>query len=174
MANALKPLIKAAALSSNEGIGYCLIGQGPEKAALRKLAQAESAENVLFLEPVAKGSVPALLTCMDALYIGCQRQPLYRFGISPNKLMDYMMAARPAVHAIEAGNDMVAESGCGISIAPEDSAAIADAVRRLVRLPKEARQRMGQHGREYVLAHHTYSVLARRFLEVLEGARDQT
>jgi len=56
---------------------------------------------------------------MDILYIGLQRQSLFRFGISPNKLMDYMMAARPIVCAVDAGNDIVSEAGCGITIQPE-------------------------------------------------------
>ncbi len=168
LANALQAFIRAAVHSKNEGIGYCLIGQGPEKTALRRLAEAEGADNVLFLEPVPKGSIPRLLSRLDAFYIGLQRQPLFRFGVSPNKLMDYMMAAKPVVYAVEAGNNIVAESGCGISIAPEEPTAIAGAVRRLMRMSNGERQRMGRRGRVYVLAHHTYPVLARRFLEVLE------
>ena len=60
--------------------------------------------------------MPELLNQFDALYVGLQRQPLFRFGVSPNKLMDYMMAGKPVVFAIDAGNDMVAEAQCGVSI----------------------------------------------------------
>lgn len=62
---------------------------------------------------------------------GWQRQPLFRFGVSPNKLMDYMMAGKPVIFAIDAGNDMVADASCGISIEPENSAAIAKAAIQL-------------------------------------------
>ena len=54
---------------------------------------------------------------MDALYLGWPKLPIYRFGISPNKLVDYMMAGKPVVHGVEAVNDPVADSGCGVSCA---------------------------------------------------------
>ena len=112
-------------------------------------------------------SIPALLDSLDALFIGLKRTPIFRFGISPNKLIDYMMAGKPVIQAIEAGNDLVAENGCGFSIPPEDPRAIADAVLQLMRLSPAEREAMGRKGREYVMAHHDYRVLARQFLEAL-------
>ena len=68
-------------------------------------------QNVVELLPAVKrGDVPGLLQQMDALYVGLQRQPLFRFGVSPNKLMDYMMAAKPVIFAIDAPRGMVAVS----------------------------------------------------------------
>ena len=120
------------------------------------------------LEPVKRNQVPELLNQMDALYVGLQRQPLFRFGVSPNKLMDYMMAAKPVIFAIDAGNDMVADADCGISIEPEDSTAIAQAAQKLASLPKEQLQAMGEHGREYILENNEYDVLSQKFLDVFK------
>ncbi|MBA4177917.1 MAG: glycosyltransferase WbuB, partial [Leptothrix sp. (in: Bacteria)] len=101
-------------------------------------------------------------------YIGWQRVPIYRFGIAPNKLMDYMMAGCPVLHSVEAGNDPVAEAGCGLTVSPGDAAAVAAGLRRLAAVPAEQRRTMGARGRDFVLANHTYPVLARRFLEALQ------
>ena len=76
-----------------------------------------------------------------------------------------MMAARPIIHAIDAPGDLVAESGCGLSIPPENPQAIADATLHLMALSLDEREAMGQRGRHYVLAHHDYRILARLFLE---------
>jgi glycosyltransferase involved in cell wall biosynthesis len=163
VANALHSLLAAAERLRGAPVAWLLVGQGPEKAALERIARERGLSDVHFLAPVAKAAIPALLAELDALYIGLQSQPLFRFGVSPNKLMDYMMAARPVLYAIAAGNDPVAESGCGLSVPPEDDAAIADAVRRLMALGPEARAAMGVRGRAYVRAHHDYRVLAERF-----------
>lgn len=79
--------------------------------------------------------------------------------------MDYMMAEKPVIHSIEAGNDLVAESGCGISVAPEDPKTIADAILTLFHMSAEDRTAMGKRGYDYVVARHAYSVLAHKFLK---------
>ena len=168
IANALQYFIKAAEmLKEQDKIHFLLLGQGPEKESLQVLAQEKKLKNIRFLPAITRTSIPTLLAAMDVLYIGWKCQPLYRFGISPNKLMDYMMAKKPVIHAIEAGNDLVAESGCGISVVPEDPKAIADAVLHLFEMSQEKRDAMGQKGHDYVKTHHDYSVLAQKFLKSL-------
>jgi glycosyltransferase involved in cell wall biosynthesis len=125
--------------------------------------------NVIFLSPVPKNSISELLRKMDILYIGLRRSPLFRFGVSPNKLFDYMMAGKPIIHAVEAGNDLVQESGCGISVPPEDPVAIAEAIKKLLTMSPIEREEMGRRGREYVVKNHDYKVLAKKFLEAIDG-----
>jgi glycosyltransferase involved in cell wall biosynthesis len=125
------------------------------------------ADNFHMVGRIAKGEVPALLARMDALVISWHRNPLYRYGISPNKLFDYMLAAKPILHGSEATNDPVAEAECGITVEPENATALADAIRRLLALGADERARIGENGRRYVLQNHDCSVLARRFLETV-------
>lgn len=166
VANALDSFVEAGEKLKGKKIKLLLIGPGPERERLKK--KAASLENVDLLEPVGRTQVPELLAQMDALYVGLQRQPLFRFGISPNKLMDYMMAGKPVIFAIEAGNDMVAEAGCGISVPPEDSTAIADAAEKLAVTPKEELAAMGARGHAYILKYHEYDALAKQFLDVMQ------
>ena len=77
------------------------------------------------------------------------------------------MAGCTVLHSVDAGNDPVAESGCGLTVAPESAPAVADGLRRLAALPAADRKAMGQRGRAFVLAHHTYPVLAQRFLDAV-------
>jgi glycosyltransferase involved in cell wall biosynthesis len=93
--------------------------------------------------------------------------PIYRFGIAPNKLMDYMMAGCAVLHSVQAGNDPVAESGCGLTVAPESPVAVAEGLKHLAALPAEERRAMGERGRAFVQAHHTYPVLAQHFVDAL-------
>lgn len=167
-ANALETLIEAAARLRREALAFVLVGDGPDKAALRRRAISLRLDNLHFAEPVPRAAIPALVGAIDIGFLGWRRQPLYRFGISPNKLLDYMMGARPVLHAVDAGNDPVAEAGCGLSVAPEDPEAVATGLRRLLALGPEARLRMGARGRDYALRHLAYPVLAERFLDVLE------
>jgi glycosyltransferase involved in cell wall biosynthesis len=169
IANALHTLIEAAARLQAHPVAFVLVGAGPEKAALQRMAYERGLSNLHFFDPVPKAQIPALLQGFDLAYIGWHRQPLYRFGISPNKLIDYMMAACPVLHAVDAGNDPVAEAGCGLTVAPEQPQAIADAILALMARGAERRAQLGQRGRAFALAHHTYPVLGQRFLTALAG-----
>jgi glycosyltransferase involved in cell wall biosynthesis len=164
VSNSLNTLLDAAGIMRDEKVSFVLVGGGPEKAGLRRRAQEERLRNVCFVDPVGKVQIPALLKRFDVAYIGWQRQSLYRFGIAPNKLMDYMMAARPVLHAVEAGNDPVGEAGCGLTIAPENPTATAQGIRSLLSLSAEERQAMGRRGKQFVLDNHTYPILSERFL----------
>ncbi len=72
------------------------------------------------------------------------------------------------IHAVEAGNDPVAESHSGISCPPESPAAISAAIQQLMRTTPSEREAMGQRGRSYVILHHDYRVLAAQFLEAIK------
>ena len=164
VSNSLHTLLDAAAILRDEKVAFVLVGGGPEKAGLQRRAEAEQLHNVRFIDPIAKEQIPALLQRFDIAYIGWQRQPLYRFGIAPNKLMDYMMAARPVLHAVEAGNDPVGEAGCGVTVAPENPEVAAQGIRNLLALSPGERQAMGLCGRRFVMDRHTYPILSERFL----------
>lgn len=165
--NALHYLLEAAALVKQEPIAVILLGQGPEKDSLQRTVQHMGLEKVCFLPPIPKHMMPAFLEKMDALYIGWNKVPIYRFGVSPNKLFDYAMASKPIIHSIDAGNDLVAESGCGLSVPPEDPAAIAEALLVMSHLSPIERKEMGERGRQYVVTYHEYEVLAQRFLDTM-------
>ena len=162
--NALDVLLDAAALLRNEPIAFVLLGDGLEKPRLAQRVRAEGLARVALFDPIPKAQIPTLLAAIDIAYIGWLRVPIYRFGIAPNKLMDYMMAGCAVLHSVEAGNDPVAEAGCGLTVAPESAAAVAEGLRRLAANTPAERRVMGDRGRAFVLANHTYPVLARRFI----------
>lgn len=164
-ANALDTLIDAAELLRSQPLAFVLAGAGPDKEQLQRRARAAGLHHVHFVAPLPKTCMPALLRSFDIAYLGWRRQPLYRYGISPNKLGDYLMAARPVIHAVEAANDPVADAGCGLSIAPKDPAALARAIAQLAAMPADARLALGRRGAAYARRHLDYTVLAQRFLQ---------
>jgi glycosyltransferase involved in cell wall biosynthesis len=171
--NALDTLLDAAALLRDDPKGGSLrivmVGDGHSRARLAQRVQSERLANVTMLAPIPKLQVPTLLAGVDIAYIGWQRVPIYRFGIAPNKLMDYMMAGRAVLHSVEAGNDPVAEAGCGVTVPPADARAVADGLVALASMTRDERAAMGARGREFVLARHAYPVLARRFADAWDA-----
>lgn len=171
--NALEYFMDASEYLKDEKVKMVLVGNGNHRQALMDRAREKKLTNVLFLDPVPKRSMNRLLGQLDAAYMGLSKSNLFQYGISPNKLFDYMLAAKPVIYAVEASNDPVRDSGCGLSVPVGDSARIAEAVRTLVAMSPAVRDEMGARGRAYVLKNHNYPLLARRFAEALEaGCRE--
>ena len=165
--NNLQLIIQAAAYLRSEEVSFVLVGQGPEKASLQRQAQSSGLENIRFLPPVPKAAVPRLLAMADVLVLSFAPQPLFRFGVSPNKLMDYMMAMRPILAAMRAGNNLVEDHKCGITTDPDDPEALANGVQSLRSLSADERKAMGASAREAVERFYNYEVLARKFEQIL-------
>jgi glycosyltransferase involved in cell wall biosynthesis len=161
LSNDLRSFLNSLGYLRRSDVHVVLVGDGQYR---RQLQTEYSSDQVTFLEQIRKPAVPSLLARFDLCFLGLRRSPLYRFGVNPNKLFDYMMAARPIISAIEATNDPVGDSGAGLTVRPEDPSAIATAIEHLASESTDTRRLRGERGRSYVLKHHDYRVLAEHFL----------
>lgn len=165
--NAIDTILDAATLLAGHPVSFLLVGGGSSLRELQAKAEGSGLDTVHMFGPIPKPLVPRFLSEMDTLTMPWHRSPLYRFGVSPNKMFDYMLAGRPIVQSCDASNDLVAEAQCGITVAPEDPAAYADACLRLSRLDPSERAGLGENGRRFVRQHHDYRLLASRFMAAL-------
>lgn len=167
--------VKAARLLQDEGAStpsggafvFRFIGDGIAKRDMIEYAEANSLTNVEFSNSVRKAEVPRLLAEADALVLCAIDTDLYKFGISPNKLFDYFAAGRPIAFGLKTEFDPVADAGAGITHAPDNPAALVDAVKALASLDAAERQRMGSNGVKYVTDNHDMELIAKRMAETL-------
>jgi glycosyltransferase involved in cell wall biosynthesis len=166
-ANVLETLIDAARLLGPAEAQIVIVGHGPERDQLA--ARAADLSNVTFVGPIPKEQVAAAVGLFDACYVGYRRSSLYRFGVSPNKLYEYMAAGRPILFAADAANQPVSEADGGRTVAPEDPVALAAAIRSLAAASEEERARLGANARAYVEQRHDYGRLSRELAAILLG-----
>ena len=156
-ANALDNVIEAARLLEQNiasNIRFIFIGDGPEKQAL--ILQAEGLSNVHFENPVPKAQIPALMAKADAILLSLRDVPLFRYGVSPNKLYDAYALGRPVITTVAGAiNQEVEEHLVGVTAAPGDPHALAIAIEKLASTPHNEREAMAQRARH--LAETTYS-----------------
>lgn len=174
-ANALETLVDAMALvrerTPDLSIRLRLVGDGPSKAGLiaraNQLGLDES--TIVFEPPVPKRCVPELAMHADAFVLSVLDRPsLYRFGISMNKLFDYLAAARPVIIASDSVNNPVADAKCGMTARPGDPEDLAEAIIAVAKIPEEELRAMGARGRRHVEENYSYDQLAVRLSTVLD------
>lgn len=168
IANALDSFIEAAKiLKDNNSIAFVLVGDGKEKEKLVK--QAKDTKNIFFVDSVKKNQVQSILKYFDLCYIGLKRDPIFRYGVSPNKLFDYMYAEKPTLYAIDSGSfKPVSTINGGLDVNSENPKSIANSVLKVYSMTQEEREQMGQNAYRYVIENHDYSSLAKRLSKVIE------
>ena len=166
LSNALDQLLDAAKIVKD--VSFILVGKGVEKNRLQKRAEDENIDNIHFLPPVSKGQVPSVLKKADALYIGAAHSSLYRFGVSMNKLYDYMMSGKPVLNGVVASNNEGEEARCGLSFDSSKPEEIARAVSEIKNMTTEDRNVLGEKGHQWVTEHCDYSKLAEQFLALMK------
>jgi glycosyltransferase involved in cell wall biosynthesis len=142
-------LSAAASLSGDPRVVFVLVGDGKEKPRLQAEAKARALNNVVFVPPVPKDSMPEVLAAADCGIAILRPLPLYATTY-PNKVFDYMAAGRPVVLAVDGVvRQLVEEAEAGVFVTPGDAEAMTLAIRRLAADRAEAR-RMGRRGRKLV------------------------
>ncbi|GGA71449.1 glycosyltransferase WbuB [Pseudoclavibacter endophyticus] len=171
-ANALEGVISAFAearghsrLSNSRLV---LVGDGPMQAQLRGVASSSGcAEAIEFRHRIPRSEVQDTARRADCLVANMYDNSVYRYGISLNKLYDYMLAGRPIIFASSALNDPVQEAGCGVSVSANDVHGIAKAMVEIACMSPQGRKDLGVKGYDFVLKNNTYSSLAVKFSRVL-------
>ena len=169
-------ILEAAAMLRQRGgpvVHFRFIGSGTGKEALISKLAALRLYNVSLEQQVPKNQIYSVLSDADIMLAPVKYLSVHRFGVSGNKVLDYMAVARPIIHAVRSSNHAVLDAGCGLECPPDDPEALADAITTLARLAPEERWEMGLRGRHYVEANHDFARLALKLESVLSGTLSQ-
>jgi hypothetical protein len=140
--SALYPLdeviLALAALTSSQDARFSLeiVGDGPDKLRLKTLTQSLCTANVRFTNTVTREKLFYFYQRADTLLV-IEKDIVYGF---PNKLIDYLCAAKPILLACE--NRYGLSSACAIHAKPE-ATSIYTALLRLASMSPEDRRIMG-------------------------------
>jgi len=171
-ANGLKNILEAIArlerYHPDMPISMRLVGDGPLKSCLMERARDLGLRRVRFENPVPKNRIPSLMAEADAFVFSLVSAPVFRYGVSSNKLFDFMAGARPIIFCCDAANNPVAEAGAGLTVKPEDPVALSEAILQLYSAPIAERHAMGTAGRHYVEKNHDFRQLSMYFASILD------
>jgi len=170
LANAVEMILKAAEIIQKQNyknIKFLLFGNGPEKENLIKYTEEKRINNLKILSSVSKKEIIKKLIGADILMVHFKKSKIHQYGVSFNKLFDYMAASKTIIFAVDAGNNPIEDANCGISIPPENPEKMAEAIIKLYNMSPEERQKMGENGRKYVEKYNSIPVLVNKLEKIL-------
>jgi lipopolysaccharide/colanic/teichoic acid biosynthesis glycosyltransferase len=167
LANDIQTVLRAAhSLSENSEIHFLIVGAGKEGGNLERLARELRLTNVTFAGSRPKSEMAKILAASDACVATLKNISMFRMTY-PNKIFDYMAAARPTILAIDGVIREVVESADGgIFVPPGDDAKLAEAVRYLYEDRARAEQ-MGKSARAFVVEHFNRRQQAMDFVQLI-------
>ena len=165
--DALDVLIETAELLSEEKIVFHLVGEGVIKEELKKIVEKNNINNVKFYERVKKYEIPSLLKESDAVVMLLRDIPLYKYGMSPNKMYEYLASTKPIIFSGNVANDMVKEANAGVSVVAENSKKLKDGILTLQKMTINEREILGKNGRKYVEKNYDTKVLSKKLERVI-------
>lgn len=168
IANNLQPLLDVALkLHNKKDIVFRIIGDGAEKERIKQFVSVNKLDNVSIKNAVPKTEVSALLQESDVLFLSLLNSPLYKYGISLNKLFDYMASGRVIIFHGNARNNPIKEANAGFSTDPDDIEALKNTILEIYALPHEERVMIGEKIRHFVEKHYAIEHLVDKFEDLL-------
>lgn len=159
--NALEPLLDAARLmQSHKDIRFIVIGDG---ALRQEYMKKYDLPNLLFAPKIPRNMVQEALKKANILYFSTYKSKVWDFGLSLNKLIDYMKSGKPIVASYSGFPSMVNEAQCGEFIPANDTSALIKTILKLKEMPKNEREEIGLRGKVWIYKNRDYSKLAQDY-----------
>ena len=130
--NNLGLLLDAAKNVKDSRVKFLIWGDGDERAALEQRVREEHIGNVVFKGKVEKKYIPSIVSRADLNFAHNDPSPLFRFGISFNKLFDYLAAGKPVLCDFPCPYNPAVTYGAGIEATDTQPQQIAKAIDALV------------------------------------------
>ncbi|WP_157966524.1 glycosyltransferase family 4 protein [Fastidiosibacter lacustris] len=165
--NNLEPLIKTIKLLKNNGdMFFALVGYGDLKEQFEK--ELKGCDNVIFVGRLPQEQVKFFLAKCDLVYLSTIPSKIWSYGQSMNKVVEYMLAAKPILASYSGYQSMINEANCGYFIKTDDPERLKQEILKFCELTEGEKSKMGERGRKWILEHRSYDKLASEYLEQLE------
>ncbi len=166
-ANEVGQFVDAAREFTDDRARFMIIGDGMQRPMLEQRARESGLNNVIFTGFRPKREVVDMCAAADVCCAVLKRVDTFK-TVYPNKVFDYMAAARTVLVAIDGvARRLVEDARCGRFVEPERPAELAATLKELQADP-ELRRRMGENGRRYVQEHFDREQIAGKYIRMIE------
>lgn len=171
-AQGLEVVLKAANLLKNETKAkFILLGSGPCKPELVKMAEEMKLKNLIFMDAVTKNEMPFILKAVDVALIPLKKLDLFK-GAIPSKIFENLAMKVPLILGVEgeAKQLFIEEANGGLFYEPENENELAHRISELLKDDDKIRK-FGENGAKYVAQQFNRDHLAKAFYNQLKKVK---
>lgn len=165
--NGLGLLLDTAKEVKNPRVRFLIWGDGDERAALEQRVRDEHIDNVIFKGRVEKKFVPSIVSRADVNFAHNIPSPLFRFGISFNKMFDYLAAGKPVLSDFPCPYNPAVAYGAGLDVQRPGAATVARRVEEMATMGQEEQETLS-HNALLAAQDYDFKKLTDKLLDVIE------
>lgn len=129
VANSMYDILDAAnLLKDKKDIRFILFGGGYLEEDLKKYCREKEITNVLFKGKVDKKYIPNILSRGNINIMTGISDRVSEYGLSMNKMFDYMASGKPVISNIQTQFDILEENHCGVTIKQGSAESLAESI----------------------------------------------
>lgn len=135
--NNLGLLLDTAKLVTDPKVRFLIWGDGDERPMLEQRVRDEKIDNVMFKGKVEKKYIPYIVSQADFNFAHNTPSPLFRFGISFNKIFDYFAAGKPILTDFPCPYNPVIQANAGCAVENATAVEVARAIEKMAALEEK-------------------------------------
>lgn len=165
--NGLGLLLDAAKEVKDPRVRFLIWGDGDERPALEQRVRDEQIGNVIFKGRVEKKFVPSIVSRADVNLAHNTPSSLFRFGISFNKMFDYLAAGKPILSDFPCPYNPAVDNGAGLDVQRPEAASVARRIEEMACMDRPKWDEMARNARR-TAEKYDFRKLTDKLLDVIE------
>lgn len=169
--NSVDEIIELSKIVKNNNINFYIVGEGKLKNYYLNLISNEKLENIMILDRIEYMYIPYLLSLADVLLITIKDINLYEYGLSMNKIFDYLASGKPILsNTKKSGDDLIMLSGW-LSVNPGNISELKNGLMKLLNLPIDVLASKSKQAIDFLIKNYDFEVLGNKLVSKLEEAK---
>lgn len=168
--NSVDQLVRTAELlQDKQDIKFLIYGDGDKRKELEEYCENNNFTNVKFKGKVDKKFIPYICANASVNVISVKQTRISKYGVSWNKLFDYMAAGKPVLSTAKVNYDLIEKYKCGISLEEQSPQAISNAILQLYGMAKVKYEELCQNAKN-AAKDFDFEILTNRLEEAIDYA----
>lgn len=159
-------LLRGMSKVKDTDIYLAIIGEGHEKDHIQQIAADMKVDHVRFFPAIDKKLIPKALQAARCCVAAHNDIPLYHYGLSMNKLNDYLISGKPTVFACNA--DSVVKEAGHFAI-PMEEELFANTIIEIKQMDATKLQYLTDSAKGIITSEYDYAVIGRKYSQMLDG-----
>lgn len=167
LVNKIEKLLDVAKLLKDTNVKFLVWGDGDQLEPLKRRVKDEKIDNVCFKGRIDKKYIPFITSKSQLNIIFGENLPLFRYGVSMNKMFDYFASGKPTIFTFKVRYSIVEKYNAGLELENSSAESIAKSILYFKELDKASYSTYCENARRAALD-YSFENLSGALIDIID------